>query len=1032
MSYDNSPPPSRVRVPPPPPPGFGDEEYYRLYGRPEEYHRYRERLERNNQDDRNYSHSDRPLPPRPAYLHDVPPGRPPRRAPPPPGHDHEEYYYYRSYRRPSERNNFDYDDPELDSFSSNGAKVRRAPPPPAHRSPDATSPFYESNIITDCEEDIDDLESRAHEMHTKDEGNRDFENFRVTIKNAHNRRHRNSEKAKRKGRAKSVEGTPSLSGIDDEELDEEDEDSYYDDTIDEDSEDEESKQRRQRHRRGGEEYISNEKRTPPLKKHSSEKRGSIKDRLGSRIPARPPSPVEPPVKRSRVTAPSSPSNKRHIGAKRSSENQNSKRPPSPLSPPPEDENIDIESDDDVQVEEPRKSIKRSLNSRISRRENNLSNIKRKPARPQDQSNTSKTPASPDRRDRKKNARSWSKENDNLGSRYGNRSPTPLPGTPRRVREQRAREAAAKKVKGSNEKTKSHKGNPIYGKSKMRMDTELKQSKTSRDGSSDENQERKGRSNNRNERSRGRRSQRNDSRDGASRSSSRKEKSDQRNRSRTSSGGFGKGVIGRNRNRNTSDNRRPPTPPPIGSKSRNKNVKSKGKPKATHSDEKQPPTKISRQNTDKTTRENEIMLRKLARKRKGIPKSSESDKNHTLAKMAGIEIPLDTSGMKSRNPIIKDEDTTKSKTASKQSKEKYRSSDCSNTDSDSGSGSGSPAQKGRKRDWKSGVGERNKSTKYVRATKERKSKKSSIKENMKRHKDSESDRNECRSRSRSMSSNDKSTPVLPTKKTGNSSGKWAHDKFQETLASPADERVGSANKPDDRSDFGSHWQKIRSERSKERERAGRSRSKSKTKRKKGRRSSSYSSRSSDDSRTHKRRRRTKKSRSSSRGSSYSSSRSPSTASSSSTGSIHRERRRERRKISRKDRLKISAENTSVAQAATRASQAILSRPQGSGSNLESQQVSESQINGAELETTVDKPAVNMGLSGKLLEESNTVNGVVVKYSEPVEARKPKTRWRLYVFKGNEELPILYIHRQSAYLLGRDRKVRKYLSYVNYIL
>ena len=92
-------------------------------------------------------------------------------------------------------------------------------------------------------------------------------------------------------------------------------------------------------------------------------------------------------------------------------------------------------------------------------------------------------------------------------------------------------------------------------------------------------------------------------------------------------------------------------------------------------------------------------------------------------------------------------------------------------------------------------------------------------------------------------------------------------------------------------------------------------------------------------------------------------------------------------------------------------------------LESQQVSESQINGTELETTVEKAAVNMGLSGKLLEESNTVNGVVVKYSEPVEARKPKTRWRLYVFKGNEELPVLYIHRQSAYLLGRDRKVRK---------
>ena len=72
-------------------------------------------------------------------------------------------------------------------------------------------------------------------------------------------------------------------------------------------------------------------------------------------------------------------------------------------------------------------------------------------------------------------------------------------------------------------------------------------------------------------------------------------------------------------------------------------------------------------------------------------------------------------------------------------------------------------------------------------------------------------------------------------------------------------------------------------------------------------------------------------------------------------------------------------------------------------------------------TEKEDGVNFGLSGKLLEDTNTVNGVVVKYSEPQEARKPRTKWRLYVFKGNEELPILYIHRQSAYLLGRDRKV-----------
>lgn len=71
--------------------------------------------------------------------------------------------------------------------------------------------------------------------------------------------------------------------------------------------------------------------------------------------------------------------------------------------------------------------------------------------------------------------------------------------------------------------------------------------------------------------------------------------------------------------------------------------------------------------------------------------------------------------------------------------------------------------------------------------------------------------------------------------------------------------------------------------------------------------------------------------------------------------------------------------------------------------------------------VEKEGVDLGLSGALAADTNTVSGTLVKYSEPPEARKPKKKWRLYVFKGNEELPILYIHRQSAYLLGRDRKV-----------
>ena len=74
-------PPRVRRVPPPPPPGFGDEEYYRLYGRPEDYHKYRQELEaermsrskpgHGHRDDRDYYH------------------RPPR----------DEYYSYKDYLR---------------------------------------------------------------------------------------------------------------------------------------------------------------------------------------------------------------------------------------------------------------------------------------------------------------------------------------------------------------------------------------------------------------------------------------------------------------------------------------------------------------------------------------------------------------------------------------------------------------------------------------------------------------------------------------------------------------------------------------------------------------------------------------------------------------------------------------------------------------------------------------------------------------------------------------------------------------------
>ncbi|ESK95720.1 smad nuclear interacting protein 1 [Moniliophthora roreri MCA 2997] len=77
--------------------------------------------------------------------------------------------------------------------------------------------------------------------------------------------------------------------------------------------------------------------------------------------------------------------------------------------------------------------------------------------------------------------------------------------------------------------------------------------------------------------------------------------------------------------------------------------------------------------------------------------------------------------------------------------------------------------------------------------------------------------------------------------------------------------------------------------------------------------------------------------------------------------------------------------------------------------------------------VNKAKPNFGASGLLAAETNTVksvdgkNSTVLKYNEPPEARKPVLNWRLYVFKGSEQVELLHIHRQSAYLVGRDRLV-----------
>ncbi|GKC38819.1 FHA domain-containing protein DDL, partial [Tanacetum coccineum] len=52
----------------------------------------------------------------------------------------------------------------------------------------------------------------------------------------------------------------------------------------------------------------------------------------------------------------------------------------------------------------------------------------------------------------------------------------------------------------------------------------------------------------------------------------------------------------------------------------------------------------------------------------------------------------------------------------------------------------------------------------------------------------------------------------------------------------------------------------------------------------------------------------------------------------------------------------------------------------------------------------------------------MTGVTLLFTEPPDARKPDIRWRFYVFKGGESFnDPLYVHRQTCYLFGRERRV-----------
>ena len=55
-----------------------------------------------------------------------------------------------------------------------------------------------------------------------------------------------------------------------------------------------------------------------------------------------------------------------------------------------------------------------------------------------------------------------------------------------------------------------------------------------------------------------------------------------------------------------------------------------------------------------------------------------------------------------------------------------------------------------------------------------------------------------------------------------------------------------------------------------------------------------------------------------------------------------------------------------------------------------------------EAAKNKEKPNFERSGKLAEAHSGVNGVILKWHEPPEARPPTSKWRIYVFKGDEEV------------------------------
>lgn len=73
---------------------------------------------------------------------------------------------------------------------------------------------------------------------------------------------------------------------------------------------------------------------------------------------------------------------------------------------------------------------------------------------------------------------------------------------------------------------------------------------------------------------------------------------------------------------------------------------------------------------------------------------------------------------------------------------------------------------------------------------------------------------------------------------------------------------------------------------------------------------------------------------------------------------------------------------------------------------------------------EREKANFGLTGALAKDERTgnlLNGVLLKFTEPLDAAKPTKLWRIYIFKGEEILDVKHVHRNSVFLFGRDERI-----------